>query len=39
MKATTNLRDQGQGVWPDNITRNLWRSGSLRRYIDELSVV
>jgi hypothetical protein len=25
MKATTNLRDKGQGVWLDNITRNLWR--------------
>jgi transaldolase len=38
MKATTNLRNQGQSVWLDNITRNLWRSGSLRRYIDELAV-
>jgi transaldolase len=38
MKATANLRERGQSVWLDNITRNLWRSGSLRRYIDELSV-
>ena len=38
MKATTNLRNQGQSVWLDNITRALLRSGSLRRYIDELSV-
>jgi transaldolase len=38
MKATAKLRDQGQSVWLDNITRALWRSGSLRRYIDELSV-
>jgi Glucose-6-phosphate dehydrogenase, C-terminal domain/Transaldolase/Fructose-6-phosphate aldolase len=38
MKATAKLRAQGQSVWLDNITRALWRSGSLRRYIDELSV-
>jgi transaldolase len=38
MIATAKLRDQGQSVWLDNITRALWRSGSLRRYIDELSV-
>lgn len=38
MKATAKLRDQGQSVWLDNITRALWRSGSLRGYIDELSV-
>jgi transaldolase len=38
MKATAKLRDQGQSVWLDNITRALWGSGSLRRYIDELSV-
>ena len=38
MKRTANLREQGQSVWLDNITRALLRSGSLRRYIDELSV-
>jgi len=38
MKGTANLREQGQSVWLDNITRALLRSGSLRRYIDELSV-
>ncbi|HZC34865.1 MAG TPA: transaldolase [Chthoniobacterales bacterium] len=38
MKATANLRDLGQSVWLDNITRNLWQSGSLHRYIDELSI-
>jgi transaldolase len=38
MKATQMLRDLGQSLWLDNITRNLLRSGVLRRYIDELSV-
>lgn len=38
MRATANLRERGQSVWLDNITRALLRSGALRRYIDELSV-
>src|SRR6201988_816099 len=38
MKATVNLRERGQSVWLDNITRALLRGGSLRRYIGELSV-
>jgi transaldolase len=38
MKATQMLRDLGQSLWLDNITRNLLRTGVLRRYIDELSV-
>ena len=38
MKATANLRERGQSVWLDNITRALLQSGALRRYIDELSV-
>jgi transaldolase len=38
MKATASLRNRGQSVWLDNITRDLWRSGALGRYIDELSV-
>jgi transaldolase len=38
MKATANLRDLGQSLWLDNITRNLWQGGLLRRYIDEFSV-
>jgi transaldolase len=38
MEATQMLRDLGQSLWLDNITRNLLRSGVLRRYIDELSV-
>ena len=38
MKATQKLHDRGQSLWPDNITRGLLTKGSLRRYIDELSV-
>jgi len=38
MKATQTLHDLGQSIWLDNITRNLLRTGVLRRYIEELSV-
>ena len=38
MKATRLLHDEGQSLWLDNITRDLLTSGTLRRYIDELSV-
>src|SRR5712664_2738874 len=38
MKATQMLHDLGQSLWLDNITRDLLDSGTLRRYIDELSV-
>jgi len=38
MKVTQLLRNQGQSLWLDNITRDLLNSGTLRRYIDELSV-
>src|SRR5215470_7531583 len=38
MKATRTLHDLGQSIWLDNITRQLLKSGGLRRYIDELSV-
>ena len=38
MKAARTLHDLGQSLWLDNITRNLLRTGVLRRYIDELSV-
>jgi transaldolase len=38
MKATQTLHDLGQSLWLDNITRGLLRTGTLRRYIDELSV-
>jgi transaldolase len=38
MKATQQLHDMGQSIWLDNITRTLLDSGTLKRYIDELSV-
>src|SRR5215468_3703365 len=38
MKATQQLHDLGQSLWLDNITRDLLDSGTLERYIDELSV-
>src|SRR6266478_605152 len=38
MKATQKLHDLGQSIWLDNITRELLTSGTLERYIDELSV-
>ena len=38
MKATEQLHDLGQSLWLDNITRDLLTTGTLRRYIDELSV-
>jgi transaldolase len=38
MKATQQLRDLGQSLWPDNITRGLLTGGTLRRYIDEFAV-
>jgi len=38
MKATQLLHDEGQSIWLDNITRDLLDSGTLKRYIDELSV-
>jgi transaldolase len=38
MKATRTLHDLGQSLWLDNITRELLNSGTLQRYIDELSV-
>ena len=38
MKATRQLHDLGQSLWLDNITRDLLTTGTLKRYIDELSV-
>src|SRR5580700_927872 len=38
MKATQQLHDLGQSLWLDNITRDLLNSGTLKRYIDDLSV-
>ena len=38
MKATELLHNLGQSLWLDNVTRDLLASGTLQRYIDELSV-
>jgi transaldolase len=38
MKGTQALHSLGQSIWLDNITRDLLDSGTLQRYIDELSV-
>jgi transaldolase len=38
MKATQKLYDAGQSLWLDNITRDLLTNGTLKRYIDELSI-
>jgi transaldolase len=38
MKATQQLHDLGQSLWIDTITRDMLTSGTLKRYIDELSV-
>jgi transaldolase len=38
MKPTERLHDLGQSLWLDNITRDLLTTGTLKHYIDELSV-
>jgi transaldolase len=38
MKATQKLHELGQSVWLDNITRDLLTSGTLKRYIEDLSL-
>ncbi len=38
MKATQQLHDLGQSLWLDNITRELLTSGTMGRYIRELSI-
>ena len=38
MKATQLLHNLGQSLWLDNITRDLLTSGTLKSYIDDLSV-
>lgn len=38
MNTTRKLHDLGQSLWLDNITRELLTSGTLARYIGELSV-
>ncbi len=37
-KSTEKLHGLGQSLWLDNITRDLLTSGTLQRYIDELSI-
>jgi transaldolase len=38
MTPTRALHDIGQSLWLDNITRELLKSGTLARYIDELGI-
>jgi len=38
MKATQLLHNLGQSLWLDNITRDLLASGTLKQYINDLSV-
>jgi transaldolase len=38
MKTTQSVYRAGQSLWLDNITRDLLTSGTLKRYIDELSI-
>jgi transaldolase len=38
MKATQRLHEAGQSIWLDHITRGLLASGTLARYVKELSV-
>ncbi len=38
MRATEQLHRMGQSLWLDNITRGLLTSGTLERYIRELSI-
>ena len=38
MKATEMLHKLGQSIWLDNITRDLLDTGTLKRYIQDLSV-
>jgi len=38
MKSTQQLHELGQRLWLDNITRQLLTTGTLKRYVDELSI-
>jgi len=38
MKATQQLQYLGQSLWLDNITRDLRDTGTLRKYVEELSI-
>jgi transaldolase len=38
MNATAKLKELGQSLWLDNITREMLDSGQLQRYIEEFSI-
>ena len=38
MKATEKLREAGQSLWLDNITRTMLDSGELQRYLADYSI-
>jgi transaldolase len=38
MQATAKLHELGQSLWLDNITRDMLDDGTLKRYIDQLSL-
>jgi transaldolase len=38
MNSTQQLQEHGQSIWLDNISRPLLTSGTLARYVDQLSV-
>jgi transaldolase len=38
MNMTKKLHDLGQSLWLDNITRDMLDDGTLRRYVEELSI-
>jgi len=38
MNATEELHNLGQSIWLDNISRELLNSGTLKHYIDDLSI-
>jgi transaldolase len=38
MRPSGKLHDLGQSLWLDNVTRELLNTGTLQRYVDELSV-
>ncbi len=38
MSMTAELHDLGQSIWLDNITREILDNGTLKRYIEQLSV-
>src|SRR5262245_18866180 len=38
MKATQKLHELGQSLWLDNITRDLLTKGTLKHYVEDLSV-